>query len=255
MPNEVAPAHRHTAFAMRFIIEGNGGFTAIHGRRITMQRGDVILTPSWNWHDHGKDGSGPMIWLDQLNLPVFELFPVHFVERYEDARYPAENIDSDSSPLVFAWKRMQKKLDSVKGDWVRERYLKTNGEECRLPRLPKASMLLFVLRTTTDLGKKVSRSLGGSAERLNKGATSPATRETSSNVYHVYSGKGQTVINDQTFTWKQGDTFCIPSWHRYQHFAGDDQNVYLYRCDDQPMVKALGLYRTEHMDVESLVSE
>ena len=75
MPNEVAPAHRHTAFAMRFIIEGAGGFTAVHGRRIRMQRGDLILTPSWNWHDHGKDGLGPMIWLDQLNLPSFKHFP------------------------------------------------------------------------------------------------------------------------------------------------------------------------------------
>ncbi|KOS47626.1 hypothetical protein ACN38_g1450 [Penicillium nordicum] len=61
MPNETALAHRHTAFAMRFIIEGQGGFTAVHGRRITMQRGDVILTPTWNYHDHGKDGSGPMV--------------------------------------------------------------------------------------------------------------------------------------------------------------------------------------------------
>lgn len=46
MPNETAPAHRHTAFAMRFIIEGNGGFTAVHGCRIKMNRGDLILTPT-----------------------------------------------------------------------------------------------------------------------------------------------------------------------------------------------------------------
>ena len=80
MPNETAPAHRHTAFALRFIIEGQGGFTAVHGQRIKMQRGDVILTPTWNWHDHGKDGSGPMIWLDGLDLPCYRHFPVHFVE-------------------------------------------------------------------------------------------------------------------------------------------------------------------------------
>jgi gentisate 1,2-dioxygenase len=56
MPNETAPAHRHVAFAMRFVIEGSGGFTAVHGQRIGMTKGDVILTPTWNWHDHGKDG-------------------------------------------------------------------------------------------------------------------------------------------------------------------------------------------------------
>jgi gentisate 1,2-dioxygenase len=47
MPNETAPAHRHVAFAMRFIIEGEGGFTAVHGRRIKMRRGDVIPWKGW----------------------------------------------------------------------------------------------------------------------------------------------------------------------------------------------------------------
>lgn len=129
MPNETAPAHRHTAFAMRFIIEGHGGFTAVHGRRIKMSRGDVILTPTWNWHDHGKDGSGPMIWLDGLDLPNFRHFPVHFVEHYDEPRYPAEDVDTDNSPIVFPWARMQAQLDAEDGEWVTKPYLKENGCE------------------------------------------------------------------------------------------------------------------------------
>ena len=129
MPNETAPAHRHVAYAMRFIIEGQGGFTAIHGKRITMQRGDLILTPSWKFHDHGKDGSGPMIWLDQLNLPSFRHFPVHFVEHYKHPRYPAVEVDSETSDLVFPWAKMQAKLDAAKKDWIRERYVTKSGEE------------------------------------------------------------------------------------------------------------------------------
>ena len=132
MPNETAPAHRHTAFAMRFIIEGQGGFTAVHGKRITMNRGDVILTPTWNWHDHGKDGSGPMIWLDGLDLPNFQYFPVHFVEHYQESRYPAEMVDSSTSPIVFQWGEMQKKLDGAKGEWVSVPYLKGNGQDGKL---------------------------------------------------------------------------------------------------------------------------
>jgi gentisate 1,2-dioxygenase len=50
IPGETAPAHRHTAFAVRFIIEGNGGFTAVQGKRIKMTRGDFILTPTWCYH-------------------------------------------------------------------------------------------------------------------------------------------------------------------------------------------------------------
>ena len=129
MPNETAPAHRHTAFAMRFIIEGQGGFTAIHGERIAMKRGDLILTPSWKFHDHGKDGSGPMIWLDQLNLPTFKHFPVHFVEHYSEPRYPAKNVED--SELVYPWKQMQSRLDQAGKDWVRERYLTRTGMESK----------------------------------------------------------------------------------------------------------------------------
>lgn len=129
MPNETAPAHRHTAFAMRFIIEGQGGFTAVHGRRIKMQRGDVILTPTMNWHDHGKDGFGPMIWLDGLDLPNFIHYPVHFVEHYDAPRYPAENVDSDTSPIVFPWIKMKAELDQGEGDYVTRPYLKIDGSE------------------------------------------------------------------------------------------------------------------------------
>lgn len=114
---------------MRYIIEGQGGFTAVHGRRIQMQKGDVILTPTWNYHDHGKDGSGPMIWLDGLDLPNFRHFPVHFVEHFDQLRYPAENIDTNSSPIVFPWVQMKARLDTEPGDWAVQRYLKADGRE------------------------------------------------------------------------------------------------------------------------------
>ncbi|CAG9981061.1 unnamed protein product [Clonostachys byssicola] len=230
MPNEVAKAHRHTAFAMRFIIEGQGGFTAVHGRRIKMQRGDVILTPTWNWHDHGKDGSGPMIWLDGLDLPNFRHFPVHFVEHYEKPRYPAEDVDTNSSPIVFPWAKMKESLDSVPGTWASKDYLKNDG-------------------------RQVSKILGGSAERLDAGASSPSIRETSSSVYHVVSGEGYSIVGSEKIQWKAGDTFCIPSWFRYQHVADEGTDVYLYRFHDKPMLSSLGFYRVEGTDLETLVSD
>jgi gentisate 1,2-dioxygenase len=114
---------------MRFIIEGQGGFTAVHGRRIQMQRGDVILTPTWNYHDHGKDGSGPMVWLDGLDLPNFRHFPVHFVQHFDQPRYPAADVESATSPLVFPWSEMRARLDAEPGDWAYCRYLKDDGRE------------------------------------------------------------------------------------------------------------------------------
>ena len=136
---ETARAHRHTAFAVRFIIEGEGGFTAVQGQRVAMHPGDVIITPRWNWHDHGKEeegvdtpGSGPMIWLDGLDLPCFQHLPVHFVEHFSAPRYPAEDVDAAESPLVFPWSGMRARLDEAPGDWAELRYLKNDGSEGEL---------------------------------------------------------------------------------------------------------------------------
>ncbi|CAG9955593.1 unnamed protein product [Clonostachys rosea f. rosea IK726] len=234
MPRETAPAHRHSAFAVRFIIEGQGGFTAVHGRRVEMRPRDVLVTPTWNWHDHGKKGAeekggddSPVIWLDGLDLPEFIHFPVHFNEHYSASRYPAENVDN--SPIVFPWDKMQKKLDSQTSVWAKARYLKSNGSE-------------------------LSKTIGACAERIEAKSESPSIRETSSAVYHVIEGSGYSQIGDKKIHWKAGDTFCIPAWYRYQHFAGNEK-AYLYRFDDHPMLKALGFYRYEGQDSESLVSE
>jgi gentisate 1,2-dioxygenase len=51
--------------------------------------------------------------------------------------------------------------------------------------------------------------------------------------------------------WRQGDTFCIPSWYEYQLFAGGKETLYLYRFDDRPMIEALGFYRSESTESDS----
>lgn len=66
MPGEIADSHRHTPNAQRFIIEGEGAYTAVEGERTIMAKGDFVLTPAWAWHDHGNELAKPMIWLDGL---------------------------------------------------------------------------------------------------------------------------------------------------------------------------------------------
>jgi gentisate 1,2-dioxygenase len=73
-------------------------------------------------------------------------------------------------------------------------------------------------------------------------------------MFHVVEGSGASTIAGVEYTWKKSDTFCIPAWHEYQHHAAVGEDVYLYRVDDEPMVKGLGFYRYKGQDVESLVS-
>lgn len=101
----------------------------------------------------------------------------------------------------------------------------------------------------------MSRVLGGCAERLSAGQAAPTRRETTSAVYHVVSGRGRSLIDGKEYLWEEGDTFCVPSWYKYQHLADAEVAVYLYRFDDRPMIDALGFYRSDEMDIEKLVSD
>src|SRR2546428_1544432 len=82
MPGEIARAHRHSASALRLIIEGTGGYTVVNGDRIPMAPGDLVLTPNWTWHDHANDTDAPMIWLDGLDTPLVRMLEAGFYEEY-----------------------------------------------------------------------------------------------------------------------------------------------------------------------------
>ena len=89
MPGEIAGTHRHSPCALRFIIEGEGAYTAINGEKAPMTVGDLILTPSMVWHDHGNTGKDPVVWLDGLDLPLVRFLGPMFAELYNGGElYP-----------------------------------------------------------------------------------------------------------------------------------------------------------------------
>ena len=97
MPGEITSVHRHTATAIRFIIEGEGAYTAVNGERATMHPGDFILTPSWTSHDHGNPSRTPVVWLDGLDVPIVNLFDASF------AGPAPQEAEVDAPNLVFAY--------------------------------------------------------------------------------------------------------------------------------------------------------
>ncbi|KAK4207427.1 RmlC-like cupin domain-protein [Rhypophila decipiens] len=235
LPGETAPAHRHVAFALRFIVEGSKGFTAVDGHKLVMERGDVILTPSWGWHDHGNEGDGPMIWLDGLDLPVFRFLRVNFAENFAEERYPSEAADREAErKLKIPWAEVQGSLDGNLHD-VYARY------DYRLPS-----------GVGGEEKQHLSKTISAQAERIQVGKTSPRVRETVSFVYHVYEGEGYSTVvtpdgKEDRIEWKSSDTFSVPAWSTISHTAtgGPGGSAYLFAVNDRPMIESLGLYRMD----------
>ena len=88
-PGEIAPTHRHSPAAIRLIIEGAGAYTTVDGEKCRMEVGDLILTPSMTWHDHGNESDVPMIWLDGLDVPFVRSTEAIFFDPYPDEAKPS----------------------------------------------------------------------------------------------------------------------------------------------------------------------
>ena len=96
MPDEVAPSHRHSQSALRFVLEGQGAYTAVDGERAVMSPGDFIITPSMTWHDHGNATTDPMFWLDGLDIPLVQFLDASFAEGMGSAPQPLRRAVGES---------------------------------------------------------------------------------------------------------------------------------------------------------------
>src|ERR1700689_388911 len=96
LPGEVAPAHRHVAGAIRFVLDGEGAYTAVEGEKAFMAPGDFVITANWAPHDHGNPSKKPMLWLDVLDLPVVNFYETSFAEHSDDPTQETSRQEGDS---------------------------------------------------------------------------------------------------------------------------------------------------------------
>lgn len=218
MPGERAPAHRHTPMALRFVLEGSRAYTTVDGDRLWMEPGDLILTPSWTFHDHGHEGEGPMIWLDGLDVPLFQFLRIGFQDNWTPARDGVVDAAPDSN-LRYPWTEMRERLENEPGPYA---------------------ALPYLHRMT---GGPISKTIGARAERIEAGVTTPLRRMTASQIYNVVAGHGRTRVADTMLEWGPGDTLAIPAWQPHQHEARGDETAFLFSYNDRPLLENLGLYR------------
>ena len=68
MPGERTQAHRTMRSETRLVWQAPPGAVFVcENEAYPMVRGDVVITPSWTFHDHFNEGNEPAIWIDAFD--------------------------------------------------------------------------------------------------------------------------------------------------------------------------------------------
>lgn len=245
-PGEWAPAHRHTPNAVRMIVEGAGAYTTVEGEKCPMQRGDLILTPTGMWHEHGHDGSEPVVWLDVLDLPLMYYIEASYVTEGKAQTVTTEGGEQDfmrggvlPAPL-FA--RSGKAFPMLRYPWVDvRRTLETMA--ARQPEL-KAVQVAYV---NPENGHDCQRILGYSALMLRPGERLAMPARSTAMVFHQIEGGAEVAAAGQRFHLAGADTCCIPGYEPITlHNPAADRPSFLFIADDAPLQKKLGVYEVRN---------
>jgi len=256
-PGEKAPAHRHTTSASRFFMEGEGAYTTVEGEKCTMGAGDLIINPSWAWHDHGHEGKEEVTYLNLLDVPlVASLGCVFYDHDYFKERDSSETIQSVKKPLNAS-------LDYYGTGGLLPKTIKRTGKPyspqliyrfadviAALTRLAKHESDPYdghiVEYVNPESGGPVMPTLSFTMQRLAPGQRLLAHRHTSSTVYCCAGGRGVTEVEGKRLEWSKNDIFCVPTWAWHEHANLDaGEPALIFAVTDAPAIQKLALYREE----------
>ena len=247
-PGESTSAHRHRASALRFIMEGQGGYTVVDGNKITLEVNDFVITPNSTWHEHGVEADGKTcIWQDGLDIPLVNALeandyavldgkqplgpPVDYLPKSFQASgvIPADLVwDKPYSPLFkYSWKHVYPAL-------------------LQAAKVQEGSVYDGILMKYTNplTGGHVMQTMGAQIQLLRPGQHTKGHRHTGSFVYQCAKGRGFTMIDGKKFEWKERDIFCLPSWAWHEHAnLSETEDAVLFAFNDLPVIEGLGLYQ------------
>jgi gentisate 1,2-dioxygenase len=246
LPGEVAPAHRHAQTALRFVVEGEGAYTAVNGERTIMHEGDFIITPTWSWHDHGNESAGPMVWLDGLDIPIVRMFNASFAENGADDKQAVTKPMGDSDarfgqglvPVDYRPRNQTSPIFNYPYARTREALegMRRGGD----PDPCHGYKLRYVNPAT---GGAPIPTMGTCMQLLPQGFSSAPYRATDGTIFSVAEGSGESRVGEHVFHWKKRDQFIVPSWMHVTHRAEAD--AVLFSFSDRPIQERLDLWRED----------
>jgi gentisate 1,2-dioxygenase len=249
----VAPSHRHVQSALRFIVDGRGAYTTVGGERTTMYPGDFIITPSWDWHDHGNEGidgvTEPVVWLDGLDIPMVRFFDAGFAENDEQssqrvarpegssfARFGHNMVPvrhghaSATSPIFnYPYARSREALHALQRSEPPDAW---HGHKLRYVNPLTGGAPMPTIATFLQL--------------LPAGFAGKTHRATDGTVYSVVEGRGAAEIGAERFEFGPKDIFVVPSWAPLRLRA--DEDAVLFSFSDRPVQQAMGILRESFLE-------
>lgn len=249
--HEVAPEHRHTQNAFRFVVEGEGVWTVVNGDPVRMSRGDLLLTPGWNFHGHYNDTDQPMAWIDGLDIPLVSKLDTSFFE------YGIDRVTDESTPTISRSERLwchpglrplSNTRQTVNSPIGAYRWEHTDAALTQQLTLEDEGFPATVEQghaairyTNPTTGGDVMPTIRAEFHRLKAGIQTRTTREVGSSIYQVFEGRGRFIINDETFEAETGDIAMVPSWAKARIEA--EGNMDIFRFGDQPVMEQLHFNR------------
>jgi gentisate 1,2-dioxygenase len=249
LPGEVAPCHRHTQCALRFVMEGDGAFTALDGEKAVMRPFDLVLTPNWQWHDHGNASGQPMIWLDGLDIPTVRHFAASFAERLPDGAMA----HAETAPAGDTAARYGRNLRPFAGSAAARRpaalplfhypYAEWRESLAAMARAgdpdPHLGHALEFINPAD--GGPVMPTIAAHVRLLPRGFGTRPRRSTDATVFVVVEGEGSARIAGQETALAPRDLFVVPSWSALELEATSDLVLFAY--SDAAAQQKLGLWR------------
>lgn len=246
LPGEIAPSHRHTPNALRFIIEGEGAYTAVDGERTPMLPGDFVVTPNGMWHDHGNLGDAPVVWLDGLDTPIAHVFGAIFRDNYPAESQPVTRPAGDAAAryganlLPVDYRPGDARTPLLRYPYERTREALAHLAKGAPPHAAHGHKMRYVNPAT---GGHAFPTIAAYMQLLPAGFDGRATRATDGAIHTVVEGSGTVTIGEATFTFSAHDVFVAPPWLPL-HFTTGTECV-LFSFSDRAAQEALGFWREQ----------
>jgi gentisate 1,2-dioxygenase len=247
LPGEIAPSHRHSQCALRFVLEGDGAFTALDGEKAIMRPFDLVLTPGGQWHDHGNPSDQPMIWLDGLDIPTVRHFDASFAEHL------SEKAHKETAPPGDTLARYGHNMRPMRGSTADRRpahqplfhypYAQWRPALDAMARSapvdPHLGHALEFLNPAD--GGAIMPTISAHVRLLPAGFETRPRRSTDGTVFVVVEGTGTARVEGQDIALGPRDIMVVPSWHELVLLAATDLVLFAY--SDKAAQEKLNLYK------------